>query len=154
MSSETVQPWPPTSLQTAEAWADELAAEIGMIQAQLANKDHTDEDGRRLNGHEYHQWRGRAVWALQKKTIAKRRLNRWITEQKQAVAAIEDGVEAPKNVVELVGALAAALKDSIGWEDLTPHERALVNTANAWIRTKGVAILARAREQQPNGVAS
>jgi hypothetical protein len=147
-------PWPPASVQVAEDTALALSDGILMIQAQLAEKNHTDENGKRLSDHEYQAWRARAVWALHKKTIERRRLSRWLLAQKRRAYAVEQGVETPKNVVELVGALQAAFRDAIGWEDMTERERALVILAQDWVRTKGVAILERAKAGENGQVAS
>jgi hypothetical protein len=150
MQSSDHQYRPPTTLAEATERLDTLTEERLLIQAQLSNKNHLDENGRRLNDHEYHEWRQRATWALSKKTIECRRLKRWIDEHKQEAARIEAGVERPTNVVELVGALVQIIRAS-AWADMTPREQAVIDLAQNWIRTRGAPAVLAARTAVDGG---
>lgn len=136
---------PPKTMDDAEERLADISDECVLIQAQLSNQNHNDENGRRLTAHEYHQWRARATWALAKKRIEQRKLKRWIDARKQAAFQIESGVTNPSNVVELMGALVKIVKTN-NWSDLTPQEQAVLELATRWIRSKGAPALVTARE--------
>lgn len=133
----------PLSRAAAEQEILDLSENIEMIQAQLAEKNHLDENGRRLNDHEYHQWRSRAVWAMQKKIGQRRRIKAWLKQVCMESVRIEAGVPAPTNPVELICSLMAALKNAIPGPDLTDHERLLIRLAEEYIRAKSAALLAK-----------
>lgn len=134
------------SLDQAEALYAALSDDCVMIQAQLSDRDHRNEDGERLSDKEYHQWRSRATWALAKKRVQMGKLKRWISERKQEAVRIEAGVANPNNVVELFGALLQIVKTS-GWDDLTPQEQAIIRLSERWIRVKGAPAVVAAREK-------
>lgn len=78
----------PASIQEAEALRLTINTDIRSIEAQLANLNHTNEHGQRLTGIEYHQWRGRAVGAINIKRSQMGALKAWIREQHAADEAI------------------------------------------------------------------
>lgn len=132
----------PATLEAAEQHYLELSEQIESIQAQLSSANHVDENGVRLSDHEYHQWRSRAVWALNKKLGERRRIKAWLKTANLEASRIAAGVENPKNVVELVGALSRALKDAVGGENLTVQEQLLLKLAEAYIRAKSAKLAA------------
>ncbi len=133
------------------AEAESLYAELNdactLIQAQLSNKNHEDEDGRRLTEIEYHQWRQRATYALAKKRVHMGHVKRWMSERKQEALRIEAGVANPNNVVELFGALLRVIKAGVHWADLTPEEDAVVKLSERWIRMHGAPAVVAARQK-------
>ena len=137
----------PSSLDEAHDLHVELTDECLMIQAQLSNKDHRDENGRRFTDHEYHEWRARATWALAKKRQHVRWLKRWIATRKDEANRIEAGVANPTNVVELFGALLRTLRDVADWDAATPRHEAIIRLSEQWIRTKGAPAVVAAREK-------
>ena len=138
--------WPPRSVEAAEEEMLDLAADTDLIQAQLSDRNKTDEDGERVGGIAYHQWRSKALWALKKKTIRRRRLKAWIKAVNLEAFRIEAGVSKPTNAVELVGALLHALREAAGGE-MTAREMALCSVSEAWIRSKGAPAIIAAREK-------
>lgn len=136
----------PASLEDAEHLQAEIMSEIQMIQAQLSDRDRTDEHGRRVTGIAYFQWRKKATFALAKKLDEYRRLKQWIKERRRQTNAVESISlkQKPRNVVELVAALTKALKDGIEWSEMTADEQAIVTLAEKWIRTKGLDAIRQA----------
>jgi hypothetical protein len=59
------------SLEEERAW---LVDQVQAIEAQLSEQNRTHEDGTRLTGVEYHEWRGRAVTARKHLLIRLRRV--------------------------------------------------------------------------------
>jgi len=74
----------PTSLAEAEALRVELTNDVQSIQAQLGDKQRTDEDGNRLTSKEYWSWKKRAQHALNQKLDHLRYVKTWIRENRQA----------------------------------------------------------------------
>lgn len=74
---------PPKDLDEALRRREELTDEIQDIQAQLADKNKTDQDGNRLSSKEYWSWRNSAQYALNKKLSEQRKIKRWIHQERE-----------------------------------------------------------------------
>ena len=72
----------PVSLADAEERRQQITLEIQGIQAQLGDKQRTDESGRRLDAQEYWTWKKRAQHALNQKLDELRTLKAWIKEHR------------------------------------------------------------------------
>jgi hypothetical protein len=72
----------PTELADAEVRRQQLTLEIQGIQAQLGDKQRTDEQGRRLTAQEYWSWKKRAQHALNQKLDELRALKSWLKEHR------------------------------------------------------------------------
>lgn len=68
----------PSTLEAADQRRQELTLEIQSIQAQLGDKQRTDETGRRLGAQEYWAWKKRAVHALNEKLAELRAIKNFI----------------------------------------------------------------------------
>lgn len=101
----------PESLERAEIQLEETTNDIQRIQAQLSDRDKTDASGRRVSVIEFHQWRKKATYALAARLREQRRLKRWIQEHRRIAHEAQTRTDRPRNVVELVAALARAMKD-------------------------------------------
>lgn len=72
----------PSSLTEAEEQRQRITLEIQGIQAQLGDKQRTDETGNRLEASEYWAWKKRAQHALNQKLDELRTLKAWIKEHR------------------------------------------------------------------------
>lgn len=86
----------PTSLADAEDRRQQITLEIQGIQAQLGDKQRTDESGRRLDTQEYWTWKKRAQHALNQKLDELRTLKAWIKEHRPS-SSYDAVMRAPVN---------------------------------------------------------
>lgn len=93
----------PSSLADAEERRQQLTLEIQGIQAQLGDKQRTDESGRRLTAEEYWAWKKRAQHALNQKLDELRSLKTWIKERRPVY---EEHVHPQSKIDTIVGHLA------------------------------------------------
>ncbi len=141
----------PATMDEAEDLYAELNDACTLIQAQLSQKNHMDEDGNRLPDIEYHQWRSRATWALAQKRIQMRAVKRWIIARNKEATRLEAGVKNPANVVELFATLLRVAKRNIDFEDIDPQDAAVLRLAERWIRDRGAPAVVAAREKMEAG---
>ncbi len=71
-----------TTLAEAEERRQQLTLEIQGIQAQLGDRQRTDESGRRLTSSEYWSWKKKAQYALNQKLDELRSIKNWIKDLK------------------------------------------------------------------------
>jgi len=93
----------PKDLDEAEERRVQLTLDVQGIQAQLGDKQRTDDSGRRLSSQEYWNWKKRAQHALNFKLNELRAIKKWIKDTKRSMAA---------PVVEVVG--SATLEEAVG----------------------------------------
>lgn len=78
-----------TTLAEAEERRQQLTLEVQGIQAQLGDRQRTDESGRRLTSNEYWAWKKKAQYALNQKLDELRSIKNWIRDLK---APAEEGL--------------------------------------------------------------
>lgn len=76
-------PIAPTSPEEAERRRHQLTLDVQSIQAQLGDKQRTDEQGRRLSQKEYWAWRKRAQHSLNKKLDELRLVKAFLREHRR-----------------------------------------------------------------------
>jgi hypothetical protein len=69
------------TLEEAEALRQELTLEVQNIQAQLGDKQRTDDEGRRLTSSEYWAWKKKAQHALNQKLSELREVKKSMREK-------------------------------------------------------------------------
>jgi hypothetical protein len=77
------------TLADAEERRQQLTLEIQGIQAQLGDRQRTDDQGRRLSSNEYWAWKKRAQHALNQKLDELRLVKSWIRENQRETPAVE-----------------------------------------------------------------
>jgi hypothetical protein len=95
----------PDSLESAEIRRKQLTLDVQSIQAQLGDKQRTDEDGNRLSSKEYWAWKKRAQHALNQKLDELRAVKHWIREKKRSLVTPIEDVSGTVTVEEAVGHL-------------------------------------------------
>jgi len=93
--------------EEAEAFRQELTLEVQNIQAQLGDKQRTDDDGRRLTSAEYWTWKKKAQHALNQKLAELREVKKWMREKNAGSAGftLHRAIEHVQNLCELVSKL-------------------------------------------------
>jgi hypothetical protein len=71
----------PKTLEEAEQTRQELTLDVQSIQAQLGDRQRTDDDGNRLSTAEYWQWKKKAQHALNQKLGELRGVKKWMREK-------------------------------------------------------------------------
>lgn len=77
----------PRNVGEARQFADEILTCMREIEGQLTSRNKTDQEGNRLTGTEYWQWRDRAKGAHRSYDKTYRRLKLWIKEHQNAERA-------------------------------------------------------------------
>lgn len=77
------------TLADAEERRQQLTLEIQGIQAQLGDRQRTDDQGRRLSSNEYWAWKKRAQHALNQKLDELRLVKSWIRENQRETPVVE-----------------------------------------------------------------
>lgn len=129
----------PASLADAEERRQQLTLEIQGIQAQLGDKQRTDESGRRLEAQEYWTWKKRAQHALNQKLDELRQLKAWIKENRPPLAdGVQRSAENPEAVLAL-RELYVILKNLQAEDvDLDPHELNKIDAAGLLLDRLGI----------------
>jgi len=118
------------TLEEAEEFRQELTLEVQNIQAQLGDKQRTDDDGHRLTSTEYWAWKKKAQHALNQKLSELREVKKWMREKNavtvgfaihQAVKIIFDLCE----VIEANGLEDESLVEAKAFLAKTPQAKAL-----------------------------
>jgi hypothetical protein len=113
------------------------------IEAQLANRDHRNPDGTRMDGVEYWQWRSRAIWAkrFREKEIAA--LKAWIKAAHLRGEGIQGPVVPDDEYVRLLYGLYRMTRfvegERVPWDAYAPDEQWLLNAAQTRLKTFGVS---------------
>jgi len=89
------------TLEEAEQLRQELTLEVQSIQAQLGDKQRTDDEGNRLSPNEYWGWKKRATHALNQKLDHLRELKQWMREKQKSHSPRVSVVEAIGHVESL-----------------------------------------------------
>jgi hypothetical protein len=72
----------PESLEEAEALRQELTLDVQSIQAQLGDRQRTDENGNRLSASDYWAWKRKANNALNQRLDELRMVKQWIRDRR------------------------------------------------------------------------
>jgi hypothetical protein len=75
----------PESLHEAEERRAQLTLDVQSIQAQLGDKQRTDEEGHRLTSNEYWAWKKKAQHALNQRLVELRVVKEWIRKTKRGL---------------------------------------------------------------------
>lgn len=118
------------TLEEAEELRQELTLEVQNIQAQLGDKQRTDDDGRRLTSSEYWAWKKKAQHALNQKLSALREVKRWMREKNAGTAGftLHEAVQHILILCELTEALV-----SYGELELETREREQIDAAKDFL---------------------
>jgi hypothetical protein len=142
----------PASLADAEDRRQQITLEIQGIQAQLGDKQRTDETGRRLNAQEYWAWKKRAQHALNQKLDELRSLKNWIKEHRPSEEAIRVPIDAQsaglaRHLVGLCEILTNLRNEEV---DFDPEEINKIEAAQKMLDDLGIPRKAsHAQEQSP-----
>lgn len=79
----------PTTLEEAEPRRQQLTLDVQSIQAQLGDKQRTDENGRRLSSREYWAWKKRATHALNQRLDELRVVKQWIRDNRSTADRVD-----------------------------------------------------------------
>jgi hypothetical protein len=120
----------PVSLADAEERRQQITLEIQGIQAQLGDKQRTDESGRRLDAQEYWAWKKRAQHALNQKLDELRTLKAWIKEHRPSSYDMRDPGVA-EHLENLCGILDNLRIEEV---ELDPHELEKLEAAKRCLR--------------------
>lgn len=124
----------PASIDEAEERYLRTVEETQKIDAQLSQKNRSDEFGQRLVGNEYHQWRARAVFARQKLTAEARLLKAWVKRKRHEASALRAGVLAPDDPKALLLAARDLIKKLADeGVDIDADEWALIETIERYL---------------------
>jgi hypothetical protein len=93
----------PTSLDEAEERRAQLTLDVQSIQAQLGDKQRTDENGKRLTSKEYWAWKKRAQHALNQRLNELRAVKQWIRDKKRGLSVPALEIDAGASLEEAVG---------------------------------------------------
>lgn len=130
----------PVSLADAEVRRQQITLEIQGIQAELGDKQRTDETGRRLTAQEYWAWKKRAQHDLNQKLDELRTLKAWIKEQR---TPYEEAARAPMDeqseaLVERLADLYRIMVDLRNEDvDFDPGELDKIEAAGRTLRSLG-----------------
>jgi DNA-binding transcriptional MerR regulator len=129
---------PPSCLSEAEARRKQLTLDVQSIQAQLGDKQRTDENGRRLSSKEYWSWKKRATHALNQKLDSLRSIKQWIHEKRASMSSPRVEVNSKATTQEAVGHLQQLHDIIVELEgegvDLDADEKAQVSAAGYFLR--------------------
>jgi hypothetical protein len=104
----TDEPPTPTTLEEAEQLRQELTLDVQSIQAQLGDRQRTDDDGNRLSTADYWQWKKKAQHALNQKLGHLREVKAWIREQRNSsYPSVREAVGHVESLCSLVEALSS-----------------------------------------------
>lgn len=95
----------PENLEEAEEQRAQLTLDVQSIQAQLGDKQRTDENGKRLTSREYWAWKKRAQHALNQRLNDLRAVKQWIRERKRGLSTPVIETQEEVTVDEAVGHL-------------------------------------------------
>ncbi|MBW2691006.1 MAG: hypothetical protein JRE57_00050 [Deltaproteobacteria bacterium] len=93
----------PRTLDEAEVRRQDLTLNVQSIQAQLGDKQRTDDNGRRLTSKEYWAWKKRATHALNQKLDELRLVKQWLRNNRQPSTSIQGAVAHLINILEALG---------------------------------------------------
>ena len=102
---------PPADLDECRLRRETLIVDLKAIEAQLGSRVRTDENGERLDGHAYHDWRAKAVHAKGEKERELLQLKSW---------ARAHGDTSADPVREILSRMEAKLDDL--WDALTEQD--------------------------------
>ena len=95
-----------TTLEEAEQVRQELTLDVQSIQAQLGDRQRTDDDGNRLSTADYWQWKKKAQHALNQKLSHLREIKAWIRDQRNAsYPSVREAVGHVENLCTYVDSL-------------------------------------------------
>jgi len=99
MSENDTEFIPPASLEEADIRRRDLARDVQSIQAQLGDRQRTDDNGRRLSSQEYWRWKRRATHSLNMKLDELRFIKQWIQKQR---ATSHPATEYLRDVMQII----------------------------------------------------
>jgi len=124
----------PTSVEEAEARREALALQVQDLQAQLGDKQKTDQHGRRMSSKDYWAWRADAQQTLNAKLGEIRAIKAWLRARgRQGAGSVDPSVQHLTSLFLLVDQLIK--EDSV---ELNQAEISLVQNAGAHLRQIGV----------------
>jgi hypothetical protein len=123
----------PTDLSQAEGLRAQLTKDVQGIQAQLGDRERTDDNGKRLTPKEYWAWKKRAQHALNQKLDHLRSVKSWLRAQRKALSLQNEEVPEDsallhlKNLCDIVAVLEG---DDVDFED---KEKSQIDAANTFL---------------------
>lgn len=131
-------------MDEAEALRQQLTLDVQSIQAQLGDKQRTDEAGNRLDSREYWAWKKRASHALTLKLNELRAVKAWIREHRKEISPPVTGAETVAHLRNLMTIISAARADEVDFE---PYELSQIEAAELHLYRLGVPNPTAIREE-------
>ena len=116
----------PKDLAEAEQLRQELTLDIQRIQAQLGDRQRTDEQGRRLSTKEYWAWKKRAQYVLNEKLVELRSLKAWIRRNEHPTKE-----DASFHLTKMVDILVTLQNEDV---EFSPTERSAIEEAHRFLQ--------------------
>lgn len=137
----------PTTLEKAELLRQELTLDVQSIQAQLGDRQRTDDDGNRLSTSEYWQWKKKAQHALNQKLVSLREVKTWIRDQRNSFyPSAREAVGHVESLCSIAEALA-----SYGELPLESSEQKQIDAAKDFLsRAKAITTKQKPRNNDDN----
>lgn len=120
----------PNTVSEAEARRLQVVGEVKKLEAQLSNRNRTDVDGRRFTDRQYHEWRGRATYALQLKVRESSALKDWLRRALASASSEQATSGSTAYYLEQVARILGRVLERHGLA-LTDVEQSLVDEAKA-----------------------
>ena len=128
----------PSDMRDAESRIESLKRDIEDIAAQLSDKNRSDADGRRLGPREYHEWRRKAIGALNWKKRELGFLKNWKRDAaREELSAVVDEHDPGDLLHDAYKLLRKIFSEDIGWDEVSPAEQAQMETYRDWLRGSG-----------------
>lgn len=118
---------------------DELINAIQDIQADLSNKNRTDNEDKRLSEYAFQDWKQKALKALRYKEREHRFLKGWkrsYLDDKNGLAEADGKLALAKNMYDVARKACSIL----GWEEVDTETRDAIDEAQVTLRAYGVDV--------------
>jgi nuclear transport factor 2 (NTF2) superfamily protein len=132
---------PPKTLEEASKRIVELQNEVHEICSQLSDKDKRDARGVRVSYRDYHDWRKRAIYAMESRKRELRLTKLWqknenIRLQEEANSRVFDDND-PGDLLFDAYNLIKEIFRSYGSDDIKPSEQERLDKYRDWLRGAG-----------------
>lgn len=127
----------PQTTQEADERIVILQNDIHEICSQLSDKNKTDEQGRRVSYHDYHDWRKRAVYAMEAKKRELRLLKLWRKRAHEQKAKKTFDENDPGDLLYDAYNLIKQVFRDYGEDDIKPGEQERMDKYRDWLRGAG-----------------
>ena len=135
----------PKTLEEAESIRQELTLDVQSIQAQLGDRQRTDDDGNRLSTADYWQWKKKAQHALNQKLVDLRGVKTWIRDQRNS---FYPSVREAVGHIEGLCTVITSAEEEMAW---TPQEQKHIDPAKDFLsRARAITAKQETRNNDDN----